>query len=459
MDPRVKPAGDAQMNRSTLRGPAPASPQRPGERLRGALLWLTGFTGAFVFMEPSPYEVASLLTILVFAVTGLALRPGMMPLVFLLALYNIGFSIAVIPVLDQSVARTWVMVSWYLSATALFFAAMLGTNTPQRLALLMRGTMLAAIVASLAAVIGYFHVVPALSELFVRFDRARGTFNDPNVLGAFLVLPILFTLQRLLIGRLRSAWRAALLLALFSSALLLSFSRGAWGQCVIGAIVLMMLHFVTSSSRVERLRIVLVAVIGLAGLVAFLTALLAIDQVGELFRQRASFGQSYDVGHFGRFGRHVLGFLLALDQPLGVGPLQFRNFFPEDPHNAYLNAFMSGGWLAGFCYLATTLGTLAMGLRFVFVATPWRRAYLAIYAAFVAVAAESAVIDSDHWRHYFLLLGVLWGLMVAARARKPWAVARAAAGPLVPAAAFGPAARVPDTLAAPRTLAPAGRPV
>jgi hypothetical protein len=25
------------------------------------------------------------------------------------------------------------------------------------------------------------------------------------------------------------------------------------------------------------------------------------------------------------------------------------------------------------------------------------------------------LIDSDHWRHYFLLLGVLWGLMAVSR--------------------------------------------
>jgi hypothetical protein len=31
------------------------------------------------------------------------------------------------------------------------------------------------------------------------------------------------------------------------------------------------------------------------------------------------------------------------------------------------------------------------------------------------VAVESAIIDIDHWRHYFLILGALWGLMVASR--------------------------------------------
>jgi hypothetical protein len=34
------------------------------------------------------------------------------------------------------------------------------------------------------------------------------------------------------------------------------------------------------------------------------------------------------------------------------------------------------------------------------------------------VAIESFVIDSDHWRHYFLLLGIVWGTF-AATMRQP----------------------------------------
>ena len=44
------------------------------ERLRLMLLWLTGASGALVFIEPSPYEIVSLLTIVVFAISGLTLR-------------------------------------------------------------------------------------------------------------------------------------------------------------------------------------------------------------------------------------------------------------------------------------------------------------------------------------------------------------------------------------------------
>ncbi len=89
---------------------------------------------------------------------------------------------------------------------------------------------------------------------------------------------------------------------------------------------------------------------GVAAIALLLAALLSIDAVANLFKERVSLDQSYDVGEMGRFGRHVLGALLALDVPLGIGPLQFSKIFPEDPHNSYLNAFMSGGWLSGVCY-------------------------------------------------------------------------------------------------------------
>src|SRR5947199_9449538 len=83
---------------------------RSMERLRGSLLWLTGFCGAFVFMEPSPYEVAVLLTIIVFAFTGLTLRTALMPLLLMLLVYDIGFAIATLQVIDQQKAILWVRV-------------------------------------------------------------------------------------------------------------------------------------------------------------------------------------------------------------------------------------------------------------------------------------------------------------------------------------------------------------
>jgi hypothetical protein len=109
---------------------------------------------------------------------------------------------------------------------------------------------------------------------------------------------------------------------------------------------------------------------------------------------------------------------MALDLPFGTGPLQFHRFFPEDTHNSYLNAFMSGGWLSGVCYPALVFTTVIMGIRHVFVRVPWQRAYLAVFSAFIGTVGESFVIDTDHWRHFWMMLGAMWGMIVAAQAYK-----------------------------------------
>ncbi|MEN3381371.1 MAG: hypothetical protein V7608_1415, partial [Hyphomicrobiales bacterium] len=206
------------------------------------------------------------------------------------------------------------------------------------------------------------------------------------------------------------------------------------------AALLMFLTFVTTRSSNARLRIVLIAIAGVAVMVLLLAALLSVDRVAELFQQRASLEQSYDVGHLGRFGRYILGAELALDRPFGIGPLQFHFLFPEDPHNTYLNAFLSGGWLSGMVYWLLTLTTLWLGFRTVFVDTPWRHIYLAVYCAYVGTAGESVVIDSDHWRHYFLLVGVIWGLMTVSRGYAGADASRARYGNTVALAPNGRAA-------------------
>ena len=388
-----------------------------GETLRLALLWLMAFSGGFVFIEPGPYEICAVLTIAVFALTGLTMPRGLAPLIVMLVVYDIGYALAMLQVIDQPKPLTWVFVSWYLTVTAMFFAAMLSDNTGRRLDMVVRGCIAAAAIASLAGTLAYFQKLGGLSEMFLKFGRARGTFNDPNVLGAFLVFPGLLLLQRIMAGRLTTVLTSGAALAIVVMALLLSFSRAAWGQFAGTAALLMLLTFITSRSNRERVRIILFAGLGAALLVMLIVALLSLDQVGNLFKERANLDQSYDMGPMGRFGRYTAGFTLALESPLGIGPLQFNKIFPEDPHNTFLNAFMTGGWIVGVVYPTIVLTTLWIGLRYVFVDAPWRRIYLAVFCAFVGTVAESAIIDIDHWRHYFLILGVLWGLMAVTTRR------------------------------------------
>ena len=61
-----------------------------------------------------------------------------------------------------------------------------------------------------------------------------------------------------------------------------------------------------------------------------------------------------------------------------------------------------------------------VGLRTAFTHTPWQGYSIAALGTFIGVMAEGFVIDTDHWRHFFLLVGIIWGLAAAtAKSTRP----------------------------------------
>jgi hypothetical protein len=405
---------------------AGAAPRRFIARLQQRLLWLIGFSSGFVVIEPAPYEFIVILAFIAFAATGMSLKAGHLPLLFLLIFYNIGCVVSLLPVIALEDTAKWTAVTCFLAVTSLFFAIVVTEDTERRLDALLKGYILCAVVTSIIAILAYFKLIPGW-ELFIGALRAKSTFKDPNVFGPFLILPALIVLQRMMFGRMRDILVGGFTLLIIAAGLLLSFSRGAWGHFAASAVVMLAFMCLTTRSARQRLRILIFAMIGGSVLAVFIVALLSLDQVADLFKERASLVQSYDAGHLGRFGRHILGALMVFDHPEGIGPLQFSRYLPEDPHNSFLDAFMAGGWLGGVTYLAIVLVILVKGLRHVFVATPWQTTYIAIYAAYVGEVGESYIIDVQHWRHYFLIVGLVWGLMIL---RRP----AATAGPATAAA-------------------------
>src|SRR6202140_4393391 len=275
--------------------------------LQRALVWLVGASGAIVFIEPSPYELMTLTAAVLFFATGLRLRLVFMPLLLLLFLLNVGYSIGAIPFLDKSEVANWLATSWYMAFTVMFFAMVVSEDTAARLDMLRRGLIVGAMIASAAALVGYFSLVPGGHALFTLYERASGTFKDPNVLGPFLILPALFALQSVVSDDFRKSFRSAIALGIMALAILLAFSRAAWGGLAITSAFMLALMVLTSRSRAQRSRIIVMAVVAVIIAVMLIAVLLSFDSIGEMFKQRASFDQSYDEGRFGRFGRHILG--------------------------------------------------------------------------------------------------------------------------------------------------------
>src|SRR5206468_2696448 len=104
--------------------------------LQRALVWLVGASGAIVFIEPSPYEIVTLLATVTFFATGLRLKLVLMPLLLALVLLNLGYTISAIPLLDQSEVASWIATSWYMAVTVVFFAMVMSEDTTARLDML-----------------------------------------------------------------------------------------------------------------------------------------------------------------------------------------------------------------------------------------------------------------------------------------------------------------------------------
>lgn len=390
---------------------APIGP--PVRSVGNGALWLAAFLSGFVIEEPAPYELYMALLTVVWLACGLKLRREFGPLIICLMLYITG-GVASIPIAnDFGDASMYMAVSGFLAITAIFYAAILAEK-PERFRIIQNGYTISAVLVSSIGIAGYFQLFPG-AEYFTLYDRARGTFKDPNVFGPFLVLPTLLIIQKLLRD---SVLKNALLLLPLTILLLgvfLSFSRGAWGVLSAGVLVIYFLALVTERSNRRRMRLITLGIAGVLAAFALLAAALSIDTVADMFEQRARLVQDYDSARLGRFARYALGFQLVMEHPLGLGTLGFRNYFPEDTHNVYLKSFTTYGWLGGVTYIVLALWTLAAMVPLLFKSRPWSGFAQCVFAVFVAHLLLSVIIDTDRWRHMYMLYGLAWGLIAADR--------------------------------------------
>ena len=384
-------------------------------RLQRAVLWFFVLCGCFAIIEPSPYEVMFLVTVFVFMITGLQINRKLIPLVALLLLYNIGGVFSLIPFMDEGPSVRFIAVGVYLMFTAFLFAALMSEDAERRLDTIRSGYIASAWIAATAGVVGYFNV-GGLGEFLTLYGRASGTFKDPNVFGPFLVLPILLVIQMALTARIGLV-KAALLMSMPMLGLFLSFSRGAWGNLVLSTMVLFVLTFVTAQTARQRARVVGFSVLIVVGAIAALAVALSFEAIREVFLVRASLNQDYDVGVQGRFGNQIRSIPLLLDMPNGMGPLRFRTYFPEDPHNTFINAFASYGWLGGFAFIGLFGATMLAGWQLVFRRTATQPYAVAIWSVLFVTLLQGIQIDIDHWRHVYLMLGLIWGLRAIAPER------------------------------------------
>ncbi|MET0606880.1 MAG: O-antigen ligase family protein [Beijerinckiaceae bacterium] len=403
--------------------------------LNNSLLGLLVFTGAFVVFE-GPYNVAFILCAIAVVTSGARLNWPLSPMIILTLIYVVGGLAALMKDIDDFIPQRYIVTIFFLACTCFYFSMIIQVQTSRRLDIIRNASIISAVIACFIGLIGYLDIAGLAVHFRVYEGRASGTFRDPNVFGSFLIFPAMLLMQDVLIGERRGVWWRAIAFLLVVAMIFLSFSRGSWVAFAAAAIMLVILTRATEPEKSRRL-----VLLGVAAAIVFVlgvAAILSIDDIRDVFEQRARVTQSYDEGRTGRFGKILYSLPLLLDNPLGLVPLQYGKIFKEDPHNVYVNGFANFGWAGGVAYLALIASTCVVGFRQAMERSPWRREAITVWCALFVQFMQGFQIDTNTWRHLNMLIGLIWGMMAAFAMMKR----RAARAPIAASQPFQPAAAV-----------------
>ncbi len=261
--------------------------------------------------------------------------------------------------------------------------------------------MAACCIAATLGVIGFAAHIP----LFIWDDRAKGLFDEPIAFGAFL-LPGLFGAMYMLTNR-RGFFFPVFTMAVCVAGVLLSFSRAD----VVALIVFAPLYFLVLN-RHQLARAIAVLMIG-AFIIVVLTAIAFVSFHGfqDKLMSRMTLAEPYDLGRMGRYARYVLAIPLILAHPFGLGMLQIDKIFPEPIHNIFISSFVNYGWLAGVAWIMLTV----LSVKVTFQNYHATKSPIVVWLGFsLAAQLPCALLQQvEHWRHLWMLFGLVWGFNAA----------------------------------------------
>lgn len=355
-----------------------------------------------VRVEPAPPDIVFAVVMAVAFVTGrfhVDRAPlSILALLGMFLLLNIGSTVDAV---DPARAALYLSITTYLVVLSVWFTGYL--NSVKRARGVVVAYLFGAVVTSGLASLSLFFSFPGSTLFNVENDRAKGLFEDPNVYGPALIPITLILIEELLAPRLlRMRWLTKVVLILvLVIGLLLSYSRGAWINFAAAMVVMLAVMAVRRGGGKRAVTlIVLMAVTGVAvGGVLYATGSL------DFLQERAKL-QTYDSE---RFAAQRQGIEFGETHFLGIGPGQFEVLAPVPSHNLYIRTLSEQGFLALAVVLALILTTLVLALRN---AVLGRDSYgigsAALLGTWVGICIESFVIDSNHWRHLWIVAALIW---------------------------------------------------
>ena len=384
-----------------------------GFSARLSLIWLLVATSSIVLIEPAPYDILGITLFISFFAFGLRIPPHLSIALTLLTVFILANIISAMFAPDPFRCVRYMSITLFLVLTWLFFTSVIYDDPERVYEVIWKAYIFAAVIAVILGIIGYLKLTPYY-ELFMNWNRVKGPFKDPNVYGPFLIPVALYLAFRLEQAK-RTQFIVEFLLLLFIvTGILLSFSRGAWVNLVISIAVYVGIRFFIAQSIKDVFSLITVGGVLLVVTLSFIIWLVSSSEVGDVFTQRATLFQKYDVSSGGRFETLKTTAVEILLNPIGRGPGQTVNIVgTTDPHNLYLHVMLENGWLGGIAFCSFLLFTVWNGFLFALTESKLQGPFIVVFACVTGTLLESLIIHSTHWRHLYLLLAMVWGPMVA----------------------------------------------
>jgi O-antigen ligase len=377
-------------------------------------LWLLLALSSYVRIEPAPYDVLGSGLLVAFLILGLRIPHGVRAPIFCLSIFMLANIIAGMCAPDPVHTLRSMFVRFYLIVSWFFFTCLIYENPIRVYEVIWGGYIFAAIITVFVGVLVVFGFVSPSADSFWSDDqgRASGLFKDPNVFGPYLVPVALYTLTRMIDGSGLRLLAMGALFVWFGFGILVGFSRGAWLNLGVSFMVAIALRFYTERRLAQSARSFVRAGILLGAASLVVISATSGKTIGEMFETRAKLVQSYDTDRFANQAKIVEKVLV---NPIGIGPGRAEDLetFGHAPHNLFLHVLIESGWFGAVAFYAFLTMTLWRGLNFCMQPTVIQNIYIIVFACTVGTLTQSLFIDSTHWRHMFLLFGMLWGPLLA----------------------------------------------
>lgn len=362
-----------------------------------SLVWIIMALSGVVFIEPAPVDVGiMLLFVLGLVFSRLRFKDNLKPALVLLFVFLMANILSLIFTTGFLYGLRYFLITTYLVISLIFFVGIVDRYGQKGVEVLFSGYCVAAVASALLGLGVYFSILPDFAQI-LKYGRMAGLFKDPNVFGPFMIPPALYAISRMeKKGEKKLVWAGVLIIT--SLAILLSYSRAAWGGYAVALTVYLVFRFV----RRPTLKQVFRGIILLALVAAVIIYMYRIPSVQASLKNRFAL-QSYDTE---RFDKQLEAIRMSRNYPLGAGPGQTGNVINYSTHNSYIMILLENGLIGMLSYVLLLLSSL--WLSFKKARRTNNAVYIIAFACIVSILGVSLVIDVVHWRHWWFILAIPW---------------------------------------------------